>query len=37
MVKQAIPFLEVYNREQIVEAGHKYKEEIMRLKNELLN
>lgn len=35
MVKQAVPFIEVYNREQIVEAGHKYKEEIFKLKQEI--
>lgn len=37
MIQQAVPFLEVYNREQIVEAGHRYKEEIMKLKQEIQN
>lgn len=32
LVKQAVPFLEVFNREEIVEAGHRYKEEIFKLK-----
>jgi hypothetical protein len=32
MIKKAVPFLEVYNREQLVEAGFKYKEEILKLK-----
>jgi len=31
-VKRAVPFLEVYNREEIMETGQKYKEEIIRLK-----
>jgi hypothetical protein len=32
-IKKAVPFLEVYNREQIMETGQKYKDEIMKLKN----
>jgi hypothetical protein len=32
-----VPFLEVYNREQIMEAGSKYKEEIIRIKQQLMN
>jgi len=28
-VKKAVPFLEVYNREQIMETGQKYREEII--------
>jgi hypothetical protein len=35
-MQKAVPFLEVYNREQILETGQKYKEEIMKLKNELM-
>jgi hypothetical protein len=31
-----VPFLEVCNREQILETGQKYKEEIMKLKNQLV-
>ena len=34
-VKKAVPFLEVYNREQLLETGSKYKEEITKLKNQL--
>lgn len=37
MLQKAVPFLEVYNREQIVEAGFKYKEEILKLKSEITN
>jgi hypothetical protein len=29
---KAVPFLEVYNRDQVVEAGYKYKLEIEKLK-----
>ena len=36
-MKKAVPFLEVFNREQIQEAGFKYKEEILRLKQEILH
>jgi hypothetical protein len=32
-VKRAVPFLEVYNREQIMETGQKYRDEIMKIKN----
>jgi hypothetical protein len=35
-MKKAVPYLEVYNREQIMETGQKYKEEIMKLKNQLM-
>ena len=31
-----MPFLEVYNREQLLEAGYKYKEEIIKIKQELM-
>ena len=37
LVKQAVPFIEVVNREQLVEAGHKYREEIIKLKQEILS
>lgn len=36
LVKQAVPFIEVVNREELVEAGFKYKEEITKIKAELL-
>lgn len=36
-MKKAIPFLEVYNWEQIMETGQKYKEEIVKLKSQLIN
>lgn len=32
---KAVPFLEVYNREQVVEAGYKYKLEIEKIKQEI--
>lgn len=32
-IKRAVPFLEVYNREQIMETGQKYRDEIMKIKN----
>ena len=32
-VMRAVPFLEVYNREQIMETGQKYRDEIMKIKN----
>ena len=35
-VKKAVPFLEVYNREQIMETGQKYREEIIKIKNQLM-
>ena len=35
-IKRAVPFLEVYNREQIMETGQKYRDEIMKIKNSLL-
>jgi hypothetical protein len=31
-IKKSVPFLEVYNKEQITEAGYKFKEEIMKIK-----
>jgi hypothetical protein len=31
-LQKAVPFLEVFNREQIMETGHKYREEIIKLK-----
>lgn len=37
LVKQAVPFIEVFNKEQLVEAGYRYKEEIFKLKQELMN
>jgi len=37
LVKQAVPFIEVVNREQLVEAGHKYREEILKLKQEIMS
>lgn len=36
MVTQQMPSIEVINREQIVDAGHRYKEEILKLKTEIL-
>lgn len=36
LVKKAVPFLEVYNKDQIVEAGFKFKEEILKIKQELM-
>lgn len=36
-IKKAVPFLEVFNREEIMETGQKYKEEIIRLKQQLMN
>jgi hypothetical protein len=35
-VKKAVPFLEVFNQDQLMETGQKYKEEILKLKQELL-
>lgn len=35
LVKNAVPFIEVINREEIVEAGFKFKEEIFKLKQEM--
>ena len=35
-MKKAVPFLEVCNREQLLETGQKYKEEIMKLKSQLV-
>eukprot|EP00347_Sterkiella_histriomuscorum_P021343 403334317 len=35
LVKNAVPFIEVINREEIVEAGYKFKEEIFKLKQEM--
>ena len=35
-VRKAVPYLEVYNKEQIVEAGFKFKEEIMKIKQDLM-
>ena len=32
-----MPFLEVYNKEQIMEAGYKFKEEIIKLRQELMS
>jgi hypothetical protein len=32
-----VPFLEVYNKEQIMEAGYKFKEEIIKLRQELMS
>jgi hypothetical protein len=37
MLTKAIPFLEVVNRDQILETGFKYKEEMMKIKQELMN
>ena len=34
-MKNAVPFIEVINREEIVEAGYKFKEEIFKLKQEM--
>lgn len=36
MITSAVPFIEVINREQIVEAGYRYKEEIIRMKAEII-
>ena len=36
LVKKAVPYLEVYNKDQIVEAGFKFKEEILKIKQELM-
>jgi hypothetical protein len=35
LIFKAVPFLEVYNRDQVVEAGYKYKLEIEKLKQEI--
>jgi hypothetical protein len=32
MIKESVPFIEVINREQLVEAGFRYKEQILQLK-----
>jgi len=37
LVKQAVPFIEVINREEIVEAGHRYKQEIFKIKQEIMS
>jgi hypothetical protein len=37
MMTQSIPYLEVINKEEIAEAGHRYKQEILQLKNEIKN
>jgi hypothetical protein len=29
---KAVPFLEMFNREQLLETGQKYREEIMKIK-----
>jgi hypothetical protein len=36
-VKKAVPFIEVFNREEILETGQKYKVEIIKLKHQLRN
>jgi hypothetical protein len=36
-IKRSVPFLEVYNKEQIMDAGYKFKEEILKIKQELMN
>ena len=35
MIKDQVPFLEVFNREEILEAGFWYKDEILKIKAEL--
>ena len=36
-MKGAVPFIEVVNREELVEAGFKFKEQIFKLKQEMMS